>query len=90
MPQIRKRQDWALFMTILRSGIIAYGMKQPLCAYRVGQQSLSKNKWSLVEYNVKTYQVVLGWSFVRSFLYFLFIYMPHWLYKKWLMRQYNK
>lgn len=90
MPLIRKRQDWALFMTILRTGVVAYGMKQPLCVYRVGQQSLSKNKWSLIEYNVKTYQVVLGWSFLRAFLYFLIVYMPHWLYKKWLMKQYNK
>lgn len=90
MPLIRKRQDWALFMTILKTGVVAHGIKQPLCIYRVGQQSLSKNKWSLIKYNVATYQVVLGWSFIRAFLYFLFIYMPCWSYKKWLMRQYNK
>lgn len=90
MPLIRKRQDWALFMSILKTGVVAYGMKQPLCVYRVGQQSLSKNKWSLIEYNVKTYEVVLGWSHLRALMYFLFVYMPHWLYKKWLMRQYNK
>lgn len=90
MPLIRKRQDWALFMTILKTGIIAYGMKQPLCIYRIGQQSLSKNKWSLVKYNVATYQVVLEWSYLRSFMYFLFVYLPHWAYKKWLIKQYNK
>ena len=90
MPLIRKRQDWALFMTILQMGVVAYGMKQPLCVYRVGQQSLSKNKWSLIKYNILTYKVVLGWSLVRATLYFLFVYMPHWTYKKWLMSQYNK
>lgn len=90
MPLIRKRQDWALFMTLLKRGVVAYGMKQPLCIYRVGQQSLSKNKWSLIKYNIATYQVVLGWSFIRALMFFLLVYMPSWSYKKWLMNQYNK
>ena len=89
MPLIRKRQDWALFMTLLKRGIVAYGMKQPLCIYRVGQQSLSKNKWSLIKYNIATYQVVLGWSFIRALIFFLTVYMPSWTYKKWLLKQYN-
>ena len=90
MPLIRKRQDWALFMSILKTGVIAYGMKQPLCVYRIGHQSLSKNKWSLIKYNIATYQIVLKWSFPRALIYFLLVYMPHWLYKKWLIKQYNK
>lgn len=90
MPLIRKRQDWGLFMSILRTCKVAYGMKEPLAYYRMGQQSLSKNKWSLVKYNLAVYKKVLGWSYIRSLLFFLFVYMPCFSFKVWLKHQYNK
>ena len=90
MPLLRKRQDWGLFMTLLKTCKIAYGMKLPLCYYRMGQESLSKNKKSLVKYNIAVYEVVLGWSHIKSWLFFLTVYMPCFLYKKWLKHQYNK
>lgn len=90
MPLIRKRQDWGLFMSILRTCKIAFGMKEPLAYYRMGQQSLSKNKWSLVRYNLAVYQTVLGWSYVRSLFFFLFVYMPCYIFKVWQKHLYNK
>lgn len=89
MPTLRKRQDWGLFMTILSKCGISMGLKQPLAYYRMGQESLSKNKKSLVKYNIAVYQTVLGWSYFRSLLFFLVVYMPCWTYKKWLMSRYN-
>ena len=76
MPTIRKRQDWGLIMTILHECKISYGIKQPLAYYRKGHASLSKNKSSLVKYNVAAYKAVLGWGMIRAYLFFLFIYMP--------------
>lgn len=76
MPTIRKRQDWGLCMRILRVCKVAYGIKQPLAFYRKGHASLSKNKLSLVEYNVAAYKIVLGWSTIKAYLFLLFIYMP--------------
>lgn len=89
MPSLRKRQDWGLFMTILGKCRISYGMKLPLAYYRMGQESLSKNKKSLVKYNIAVYQTVLGWSYFRSLLFFLTVYMPCWTFKKWIMARYN-
>ena len=34
MPTIRKRQDWGLWLIILRKCRVAYGMKEPLAVYR--------------------------------------------------------
>ena len=90
MPNLRKRQDWGLFMSILRKCGKAYGLKQPLAYYRQGQQSLSKNKWSLIKYNLKVYQDILKWPYILSLLFFIFCYMPCYTYKVWLKQQYNK
>lgn len=76
MPTIRKRQDWGLIMSVLRECNVSYGIKQPLGFYRKGHASLSKNKFSLVSYNIAAYKTVLGWNTLRAYLFFLFIYMP--------------
>lgn len=90
MPTIRKRQDWGLLLSVLKKCDIAYGIKTPIAYYRKGQVSLSKNKWSLVKYNIALYQVVLNWSKFYATIYFLFVFMPHYLFKNWLKGQYNK
>lgn len=76
MPLIRKRQDWGLVMSILKECKVSYGMKEPLGYYRKGQESLSKNKISLVKYNIAAYQAALGWSYIRALLFFYFFYLP--------------
>ena len=82
MPFIRKRQDWGLFLTILRdSKATAYGLQEPLAYYSVRTSSVSSNKMGLVKYNIRIYQKVLGFSPVKSRLYFYFIFMPTYLLK---------
>lgn len=82
MPTIRKRQDWGLVLLILRKCKVAYGLKQPLVYYRIGHESLSKNKLSLIKYNVAAYMTVLEWNALRAYLFFFFVYMPSYLIKK--------
>lgn len=67
LPDIRKRQDYALWLSILRPGLTARGLDVPLALYRAGQTgSLSSNKLSLVPYNWSVYreqeQLSLPWS----------------------------
>lgn len=77
MPFIRKRQDWGLFLTILRdSGTTAYAIQEPLVYYRVRPQSVSRNKLGLIKYNIRIYRKVLGFSRLKANLYFYFIFMP--------------
>ncbi|SHM24803.1 hypothetical protein SAMN05216268_109244 [Streptomyces yunnanensis] len=57
MPQMRKRQDYALWLSIMRDGADARGLAEPLAVYRAHQAgSLSSNKLSLVQYNWALYR----------------------------------
>ncbi|NUV69872.1 glycosyltransferase family 2 protein [Streptomyces sp. CAI-121] len=57
MPEMRKRQDYALWLSIMRDGADARGLVEPLAVYRTGQAgSLSSNKMSLVKYNWSLYR----------------------------------
>lgn len=90
MPTIRKRQDWGLNMMVLKKCRIAMGLVEPLTYYRKGQDSLSKNKKTLAKYHVAVYQEVLGWSKLRATLWFLFVYMPCWSWKRFVAGLYNR
>ncbi|GGV93506.1 glycosyl transferase [Streptomyces gelaticus] len=57
MPEMRKRQDYALWLSIMRDGAAARGLSEPLAVYRAHQAgSLSSNKMSLVPYNWSLYR----------------------------------
>lgn len=76
MPLMRKRQDWALKLKVLKLCDLAYGMKEPLSIYRKHSDSISSNKRSLIKYNIAVYKEVLGWSNIRANLFFYFIFLP--------------
>ena len=76
MPAIRKRQDWALFLNILKECQICFCVREPLAYYRNRQNSVSSNKLSLVKYNVNVYETVFGYTCVGAYIYFSLIFMP--------------
>ena len=90
MSTLRKRQDWCLNMTVLKKCGTAFGLVEPLTYYRKGQESLSKDKKSLAKYHVAVYQEVLGWSKLKATLWFLFVYMPCWSWKRFVVGLYNR
>lgn len=49
-PNIKKRQDFALWLTLLKRVPYAYGMPEPLAKYRNGTGTLSANKLSALKY----------------------------------------
>ncbi|MCR9182163.1 MAG: glycosyltransferase [Flavobacteriaceae bacterium] len=65
-PVIRKRQDWALWLTALKIDNKALGIKEPLAYYRLRKDSVSKNKTALLKYNYAVYNKVLGLSTFKS------------------------
>jgi len=82
MPHIRKRQDWGLFLTIMRDyQKKVYAIQEPLVYYRMRSQSVSSNKFGLIKYNIRIYREVLGFSKLKSLFYFFFIFMPTYLVK---------
>lgn len=76
MPTIRKRQDWGLFMGILKQCKVAYGIQDPLAYYRIRKNSISRSKLRLLNYNAKVYQHVLGFSVLKSYFYLLTLFLP--------------
>lgn len=51
MPNIRMRQDWGLWMRLLRNGGYGFGVQQTLATLRIHSQSLSANKLRAMYYN---------------------------------------
>lgn len=78
MPEIKKRQDWIMWLNaIKKSDSPAFGIKESLAYYRVRKDSISSNKLNLVTYNYNVYRKALGFSFLKSTRYlivFLFEY----------------
>lgn len=82
LPEIRKRQDWGLNIELLKRCRVAYGIREPLAIYRIRKGSVSRDKFSLVKYNVAIYRQVVGFSKVGSVLFFTFVFMPFYSGKK--------
>lgn len=55
MPIIRMGQDTATWWQILKKGIVAYAIDEPLVIYRVGNKSLSSNKIKALKRTWKLY-----------------------------------
>lgn len=65
MPKIRKRQDHALWLRILKKVDKAYGLQEPLALYRVGS-GMSRNKFKILKWQWKLYREELNLSFLKS------------------------
>ena len=77
MPDIRKRQDYVLWINIIKRLGKVQGISQPLAIYTVRKNSISSNKFNLVKYNWIVYNKALGFGIIRSLLYmiqFLYFY----------------
>ena len=55
VPLINKRQDYGLWLRILRKIDYAYGINEPLARYRIMSNSVSSNKLSLLKYHYKLF-----------------------------------
>lgn len=75
-PPFRNREDWAMLILLLKECRVAYGLKEPLAYYRIRSNSLSSNKRSLVKFYIDVYHTILGFSVVKSYLYFGCLFLP--------------
>ena len=66
MPNIRRRQDAATWMQILKAGFSCYGMQEVLAEYRRTPQSLSSNKFKAVIGTWKLYREIEKLPFIFS------------------------
>lgn len=66
MPLIRKRQDFGLWLRLLKKIDYAHGMQEPLGSYRLRSDSVSSNKRQAAVHNWTLYREVENLSFVYS------------------------
>ncbi|HBI6860839.1 TPA: glycosyltransferase family 2 protein [Enterobacter cloacae] len=70
MPLIRKRQDMALWLSILKKIDFAYCLNESLAFYREGHSSLSSNKFKVLKSQWSFYRDHLGFSYPLALYYF--------------------
>ena len=71
MPNIES-EDTATWWKILRKGIIAYGIDEPLSVYRVGEKSLSSNKFKALKRTWNLYKKENLNIILRTFYFFYY------------------
>lgn len=66
IPKIDKRNDYALWLTILRTGVKGYLFDEPLAYYRSHQGLSRGGKHKLIKYHYKVYRYVLKYNKITS------------------------
>jgi len=69
MPLIRKRQDYGLWLKILKQIPYAYGIPEVLASYRLRKNSISSNKMNLLKYNYNLFREHEGFSPIKACYY---------------------
>lgn len=72
MPLILKRQDYGLWLKILKLIGETRGILEPLATYRIRKNSVSSNKVKAAKYQWKIYREIEKLSFLKSLYYFAF------------------
>lgn len=70
MPLIRKRQDFGLWLKILKKVDFAYGINEPLAFYTVRDDSISSNKKSAAHFTWKLYRDIEKLNIFKASYYF--------------------
>ena len=64
----QKRQDWRLWLTILKQIQVTKPVPEPLAFYRIRKNSISSSKFKLIKHNFGVYREFHGYNFVFSVL----------------------
>jgi len=71
MPLIRKRQDYGLWLSILKKVQYGYSVTENLEIYRIRKNSISSNKVDLLKYNYELFHIHEELSYITSFYYLM-------------------
>lgn len=71
MPIIRKRQDYALWLKLLKKEQFAYGLPKVLASYRERKNAISNNKIEMLKWNWRLYRDIEKLSYFRATYYIL-------------------
>ncbi|QAY68577.1 glycosyltransferase family 2 protein [Paenibacillus protaetiae] len=66
IPDIRKRNDYVMWLQVVKKAGYIYGLETPLASHRIRPGALSINKYKLVKYHWIVYRRVESLSLIRS------------------------
>jgi glycosyltransferase involved in cell wall biosynthesis len=69
MPLIRKRQDYGLWLSVLKKIPYAYKAPGVLAVYRIRKESVSSSKINLIQFNYRLFREFENLSFFKSVYY---------------------
>ena len=72
VPNIRKRNDDALWLQMLKKEEYIYGMESVLMKYRIRQNSISSNKFKVIKYHWILYRDIEHLSIARSIFHIVY------------------
>ena len=72
MKNIAKRQDYVLWLSLLKKTKYVYCLPQILAKYRLRKNSVSSNKLNLIKYHWKIYYVIEKKGFLMSSYYLVY------------------
>lgn len=81
IPSLRKRQDWAMWLDVLKKANYAIGIQEPIASYRMSD-GLSANKVELIKHNYAVYRKHLGYSVLKSSWMMLLFFYEQFVVKK--------
>ncbi len=82
MPNIRRAEDWGLWMEYLREVDYMYTYPKALWKYRHISGSETSNKLKQIGAVVTMYRIVLGFNVVKAWAICLFVFLPKNIIKK--------
>lgn len=68
LPASQKRQDWRLWLTILKKIKTTKPVPEPLAFYRIRKDSISASKFKLIKHNFEVYREFHGYNLVSAVL----------------------
>ncbi|SEQ77141.1 teichuronic acid biosynthesis glycosyltransferase TuaG [Piscibacillus halophilus] len=71
MKNIRRRQDYALWLTLTKEGYKAYGLPEVLAKYRLGHNTVSSNKLKASKSQWYVYREIEKLNVIKSLYYFV-------------------
>jgi teichuronic acid biosynthesis glycosyltransferase TuaG len=66
IPNIKKRNDYVMWLQVIKKAKSLYGIEEPLGSHRIRAGSLSRNKVNLVGYHWKVYRKIEKLSIIKS------------------------
>ena len=91
VPDIPKREDYGLFISLLKKTKFAYALQKPMAHYRVREGSVSSNKISIARKQWDVYRRYEKISFLKSVYYFThYMFLSFLKYKRIFFFNFNR